>query len=272
MIVYPIGVGGLVTRVLEAGTGDRTVVLIHGVGARADRWRPTLEPLAAAGFHCYALDLPGHGFAEKRADFEYTVPAFAAFVETFIANLKSEKAVLIGTSLGGHIAAHIACKAPTKVSALVLAGSTGLFPIGAEACNRMADRMRDRSLDGTVAKLRNLFFDARFATSELAEEDWRINNSPGTDAVFEKLESYFRTGLDSDAIEDRLSTLRHPVLLIWGEQEKSVPISIGRKAMAALPNATLVTIEGAAHAPQIEQADKVNAEILGFLRTVAAST
>ena len=65
MIQYPLGAAGTLTRVLEAGRGDRTMLLVHGVGARADRWRLNLDALAEAGYHAYAIDLPGHGLAEK---------------------------------------------------------------------------------------------------------------------------------------------------------------------------------------------------------------
>ena len=69
MISYPFGVGRTLTRVIEAGTGAANVVLVHGLGARADRWVGVLAVLAKAGYHGYALDLPGHGFADKGADF-----------------------------------------------------------------------------------------------------------------------------------------------------------------------------------------------------------
>jgi len=55
MISYPRGVRGVRTRMLEAGRSGAAMLLLHGVGARADRWRENVDPLAAAGHHVYAL-------------------------------------------------------------------------------------------------------------------------------------------------------------------------------------------------------------------------
>ena len=66
IISYPLEAGGVQTRVLECGTGGDTVVFMHGVGARADRWRSNLGPFAEAGYRCLAIDLPGHGPHELR--------------------------------------------------------------------------------------------------------------------------------------------------------------------------------------------------------------
>ncbi|MYI14983.1 MAG: alpha/beta fold hydrolase [Acidimicrobiaceae bacterium] len=65
MIQYPVEAGGVLTRVLAAGDGDDHLVLVHGVGARADRWRRNVDPLAEAGWHVHALDLPGLGLSDK---------------------------------------------------------------------------------------------------------------------------------------------------------------------------------------------------------------
>ena len=65
IIAYPFGVNGVTLRVLEAGAGTETVVFLHGLGARADRWRLNMPPLATAGFRAFALDFPGHGFSER---------------------------------------------------------------------------------------------------------------------------------------------------------------------------------------------------------------
>src|SRR5579862_9816819 len=101
-IAYPLGLGGATIRVLECGEGEDHVVLLHGSGSRADRWRRNLPGLAAAGKHGYALDLPGHGFATKSEDFDYTTPSFAGVVRDALDALGIGSPVLVGTSLGGH--------------------------------------------------------------------------------------------------------------------------------------------------------------------------
>ena len=75
MKVYPYGVGDDVTRVHEDGAGDDAIVMCHGVAARGDRWRYNIPVFAAAGYHAYSIDNPGHGFATKAPTFPTGFPA-----------------------------------------------------------------------------------------------------------------------------------------------------------------------------------------------------
>ena len=140
MITYPLALGDQYTRVLEQGTGPNTIVLIHGLGARADRWRRNIGPLADAGWRCVALDLPGHGFASKDGDFDFSVLNCARFVTDLMTELDIGQAVLVGTSMGGYVAAHIACAAPDRVAALALVGTIGIVPMGLEARQTLGAR------------------------------------------------------------------------------------------------------------------------------------
>ena len=145
MIQYPLGAAGTLTRVLEAGHGDNTMLLVHGVGARADRWRLNLEGLADAGYHPYAIDLPGHGMAEKGERFDHSVPNYAAFAQAVLDEIGADRVYLVGTSLGGHILATVACEIPERVAGLVMVGTLGMAPLGQEARERTAGLIGDTS-------------------------------------------------------------------------------------------------------------------------------
>ena len=82
MIFYPYGVDGTMVRVVEEGSGANVALLLHGVGARADRWRHNIGSLAGAGLHVYAIDLPGHGFSAK-GSFDYSLNGYASLVLRF---------------------------------------------------------------------------------------------------------------------------------------------------------------------------------------------
>lgn len=271
MITYPFGVGALKTRVIEAGTGDATVVLIHGVAARADRWRANLDVIADAGFHCYAIDMPGHGFADKKPDFPYGVPGFAGFVGEFLDAIGCQKTILVGTSLGGHTSAMFTCRNPDRVRALVLVGATGLFRLGEEARLNISKRIKDTDRDGIASKLSHVVHDdTALVTEAWIDEETRINNSPGAAAAFEGLSRYFATRLDEDAVGEELASHAGSIrmLLVWGTEDRSVPLSVGEKA-AEILGAPLKRMERAAHAPYFEKPDEFNEAVIGFLKGLA---
>jgi 2-hydroxy-6-oxonona-2,4-dienedioate hydrolase len=273
MINYPAGAGAVLTRVLEAGSGSNVVVFLHGVGARADRWRHNIPAVAAAGCRCIALDLPGHGFAQKGADFPYGVPGYADFVERFLDERKISNVDFVGTSLGAHIAATIACRRPAMARSLTMVGATGLFPLGAEACGGIATRIVDRGRSGIERKLKVVMCDDSSITDDVIDEEWAINNSPGSDDAFEKLSDYFRHKIDSDIVGERLASLSVPIpkLLVWGEEDRSVPLTIGRKAQELLGGIPLRIIPQTAHAPYAENPDAFNQILVEFLKSCGST-
>lgn len=271
MIQYPIAVGGVTTRVLEGrprGTdGHRAnVVLLHGLGARADRWRKNIDVLASAGYRTLALDLPGHGLAQK-GRMPYSVPFYAEFVKAFIAEAGLDCVALVGTSLGGHVASYAVVDDPTLAKALVLVGAVGVIPLGQVTRQRIGAQMLDISRDGIKEKFLRLFDDPALATDELVEEEYRINTSPGAREAAEVLSHYFRTNIDEHvvgpALADRVTTLR--TLLVWGTSDHTVPLAVGHQVHELLVGSTLETIEGAAHAPYFECDETFNRLLVKFL-------
>jgi pimeloyl-ACP methyl ester carboxylesterase len=268
VISYPASVGDTFTRVLEGGRDGPPIVFLHGVGARADRWVRNVDEFAAAGHHTYAFDLPGHGFATKGTGFDYTVKRYAAFVRELVRSSIETPISLVGTSLGGHIAARIACDEPELVGALVLVGSLGLTPVGAERRQAIASLIRDRTLAGIETKLRSVVRDPADVTTEWICEEFRVNNSPGAAVSFETLARYFEDTIDSDVVGETLASLTPhiPTLLVWGSADAAVPSEFGEAAHALLPGSILVILPGAGHAPYLEQAAKFNQVVSEFLQ------
>lgn len=270
MIQYPMGVDDVTTRVLEAGSGDDLVVLVHGVGARADRWAHVVDPLAELGYHVVAIDLPGHGLAQKGPGFEYSVPGYARFVEGVLARFgRSERrTVLVGTSLGGHICGALTVRRPELVSALVLVGSTGLRPWGDERRAATRARLADASLDSVARKLSLVMFDQANVTEEFIREESAVNSSPGARESLEAIGAYIAERLDDELVLDGLAALadRVPIQLIWGREERSVVLEIGEEAHARLPGSELVVLDRTAHAPFHERPAEFVAALHDFIQ------
>jgi 2-hydroxy-6-oxonona-2,4-dienedioate hydrolase len=268
VICYPLAVGDVVTRVIEAGSGDRTVVLCHGVGARADRWRDTLPALADDGFHAFAIDFPGHGFATKGPGFDYTVPSYADFVEAFLEALGARRATLVGTSMGGHTMATLAARRPDLTEALVMVGPTGLVELGGQARAVIADSIA-RADPGSIArKLRTLVHDPGLITQEWIREESMINNSPGAGHSFAALAGYFRDRIDQDVVAGQLTVVagRFPVSFIWGRQDLFVPLEVGMAAHERVAGSRLAVLDKTGHAPYLERPAAFNRALADLLR------
>lgn len=268
MIQFPIGVDGTVTRVLQAGSGERVVVFVHGLSTRADRWRAVLPAVAAAGYRCIAFDLPGHGLADKPAQFDYSVPGLAAYLGRLLDVLEVPRCALVSTSLGSHIAGCFAVQAPQRVPAHLVVAGLGLTPMATATAQAIQRSVRDTSREGIRAKLGNVFLDAaRHATEALIEEEWRVNNSPGALHALSALGDYVAGRLNDDVIGERVRAQldRTRVAMLWGAHDRVVPLAVGEAAQAALPGVPFELIPDAGHAPYIEQVDAFTQRTLAFL-------
>jgi 2-hydroxy-6-oxonona-2,4-dienedioate hydrolase len=267
VISYPYGVDGTTIRVIEQGSGDNVCLLLHGVGARADRWRHNVSSLADAGLHVYAIDLPGHGFSDK-GSFDYSVNGYASLVLHFLDSIGADRCVLIGTSLGGHVQAAVTCRDPARVAALILVGALGITPLGASGRQAVANSILDASPDGIHAKLNRVIHDPGLVTDEWVHEESLINGSPGASSAFGALAEYFQSRVDEDVVGERLAGLAGlpPVLLVWGAEDVIVPPALGQASQQILGgDVPLVLIPGAGHAPYLENPGPFNSAVLAFL-------
>jgi pimeloyl-ACP methyl ester carboxylesterase len=267
MISYPLRIATVDTRVIEAGAAGEPIVLVHGTGGRADRWRRNVDALAAAGHHVYAFDLPGHGFASKGGGLDCSVPGYRRFLGDFLDAMKIDKAAIVGTSLGGHVVASYACEYPDRVRALVLSGSMGLVPLGAEMRARVEAGANNQSYDGVKHKLGRVIFDPALVTQDFIDEEFRINTFAGARESFATLGRYIGQRLDDDVVGDRLAklTTNLPTLLLWGAEDKTVPLGVGEAAARLLPGARLVVLQKTAHTSYYERAADFNAVLCDFL-------
>ncbi len=270
-IAYPVAVGDIVIRVLEAGDGPETVVMLHGLGARADRWRRNMPALAAAGYHVYALDFPGHGFSEKSAHFPHSVPAYAELVAKFVDSVADRsRTTLVGTSMGGHVAATAALRDPGAYRGVVLVGAVGMRALGEPTRAAIAASIVDTSREGIERKMKLVIADQSLVTPEWLREEERINNSPGAAEALGAIGDYFANRVDDDALDaNDLARLfdSTPCLVVWGAEDDIVPVSIADE-LERSHDVRVVRIPRAKHLPYYERPDEFNAELLRFLQAV----
>lgn len=267
VISYPFQVGETLTRVLEVGARDAPVILLqHGFTSRADRWCSTMTLLAEAGYRTIAPDLPGHGFASKAPEFDHSVRGYANFISVLLDRLEIDRLTLVGTSLGGHLLAELACAAPHRTERLVMVGSMGLEPLPAARIAMMRAGLDDMSATAMRKRLLSVFSNPEMVTEEMVREDALINSSPGAQDSLRAFASYLGTHYVDDLVADRLVSAdgQFPLLLVWGDRDIPAPIAIGRNMRAMLPSALLAEMEGLSHTPYMEDPETFTAILIAF--------
>lgn len=271
-IQYPLLVENTLTRVIEAGNGP-AIVFVHGLGARCDRWSGTVSRIGAAGYRAVTFDLPGHGLAAKGdPQAPGDVPGMARYLIALLDTLGIEKAVLVGTSLGGHICAYAATLITERVPGVMLVGALGIAPLGLEAAQGIQRSVEATSREEIRAKLKFVIADDALVTEALIDEEWRVNNSPGANASFVRMGNYVVDGLHNDYVAKELAALypADKLRLVWGAQDMAVPVSVGEQCRELLGGAPLLLIEGAAHAPYFEKPAAFDPLLLEFLGSLSS--
>jgi 2-hydroxy-6-oxonona-2,4-dienedioate hydrolase len=267
-ISYPLAVASGTTRIIEAGEGP-AILFVHGFGARADRFRSTVERFGAKGYRAIAFDLPGHGFASKEADGPCTVPEISSHLLSLMDAMAIESAPLVGTSLGGHIVAHAATRAPRRVPGLVLIGALGIVPIAKGVAETIRRNVQVREREQFANKLRFVIHDPAMVTQQLIEEEWRTNTAPGAVESFVRIGNYLVDGIAGDYVAEKIRSLYGPdrLLLVWGADDRAVPPAVGEACREVL-GAPLILINDANHVPYWEQPGAFDAAVLPFLASL----
>jgi 2-hydroxy-6-oxonona-2,4-dienedioate hydrolase len=245
---------------VEAGSGP-VVVLLHGLGGNTTNWAFN-TPALAAKFRVIVPDQVGFGLSDKPL-INYRVGTYVDFLDKFLAELKVERASLVGNSMGGWIAALYALKHPSKVERLVLVDAAGLAPpkefdLAALSGLNPSTREGMRQLAGMV------FFNRAMQTDAAVDLLLTQRLSAGDGHTIQSLaESIHRS---EDMLDGRLAALKQPTLIIWGREDGLTPLAReGEKFRQGIPHAQFVVFEQCGHVPQVEKAVDFNAAVLKFL-------
>lgn len=252
---------GAKIRYLEAGDAAKpTVILLHGLGAQAESWQFNIAPLAA-NFHVIAPDQIGFGKSDKPL-LKYRVGTYVDFLDEFMAELKIEKAHLVGNSMGGWVAALFAVKYPNKVEKIVLADAAGIAPqiVDLDRIYQLNNSTRDeiranlKLIFATPALQNNEALVDQFMTQRVVTNDGYTINS--------LIESIKRR---EDFLDARLGEIKKPTLIIWGKQDGLLPLADGEKFNKGIAGSEFVVFENCGHVPQFEKAADFNKKVLEFL-------
>ena len=261
-----VDAGSIKTAYLTAGNGE-PVILLHGAGYGAIQWYTVIGALSAH-FQIVAPDVVGYGESDKPSA-PYDRPFFSAWLQSFVKALSLEKVSLVGTSQGGAIALQYTLDNPEKVNRLVLVNSAGLGKVAQEVPWNVKLSMMWQNLFPSPGSSQwflehhALFDPGKLdqAMIELEEYGREVLRMPGGRRVF-----WLGRGRAVEPIPvERLGRILHPTLLIWGEVDRSFPLSSARAAAEMMPNAQLRVISKAGHTCFLEKPGEFNEVLLQFL-------
>ena len=237
-------------KYVEEGEGD-VLMLLHGLFGALSNFFDIIDYFRAT----HKVVIPILPLYELPLD-ETTVGGYVQYVERFVAWKKYDKVIVLGNSLGGHIALIYALQNPDKLKGVVLTGSSGLFE------SAMGDSYPKRGDYEYIKKKAELtFYDPKFATKELVDELFEIvNDRNKVIRVLATAKSAIRQNL-----AEEVANIIAPTLLIWGNDDTITPPFVGEEFHKLIPNSKLIFIDKCGHAPMMEQPEEFNHYLKVFL-------
>jgi len=252
-----VTVYGAKIHYVEAGSGA-PVILIHGLADNVTIWDPVI-PALAARFRVIALDQIGFGRSDKPL-LNYRVSTLVDFLNGFLTELKIERASPVGNSLGGWVAAAYALAHPERVERLVLSDAAGYAALAKTMDSRALRALRVASRDDIRYLGPLAFHDKRFYQDVDAAFKERVTAGDSY-TVAQVLDSMIR---GDDALDNKLQTLKQPTLVLWGREDKLIPLSFGEQFHREIVNSRLRIIDNCGHMPQLECPNEFSAAVLKF--------
>lgn len=263
-----IKLDGFETFIVEMGQGEN-IIFANGIAASVYTWRKVLPKLGEK-YHVYGFDFKGTGFSEK-PEIEYSIDVFSKQVLELMDYFKMEKAILVGNSLGGEVVMDFTIKYSQRVKALVLMDTAGY--------------QNNKEITGLLSKLSRYKPVAKFlkkiASKKLARKiiDWATYNETiidkemvdgyykpmKTEGAFESLIKLVRNLSYTEFDYNKVKEIKVPTLIIWGTEDKWMPVSDAHRFHKDIKNSKLVLMTSCGHAPQEETPEKVIDEITKFI-------
>ncbi|MCA0931796.1 alpha/beta hydrolase [Lutimonas saemankumensis] len=249
--------------------GKTPIVLIHGTGASLhtfDIWTGQLKK----EYRVIRMDLPGFGLTGPFPDRNYSMERYTMFLKAFLTRRGVSKCILGGNSLGGAIAWQFAAKNPDRVEKLILIDAAG-YPMESESrpiaftlariplLNKALTYITPRSM--VRSSVENVYADKSKVSDALVERYFKLTLRAGNRQALVD-----RMAMENDMKKaDRIKDIVQPTLVLWGQQDRLIPVENAHRFHKDLPNSQLVILSNSGHVPMEESPDESLNSLLNFL-------
>ena len=225
-------------RYIELGEGT-PVVILHGLMGGLSNFEGVMNYFPSKGYKILVPELPVYDLPLINS----SVKSLADFLNDFLNFKKLKEVVLLGNSLGGHVALLFTKFHPEKVKGLIITGSSGLYE------NAMGDGYPKRGdYEYIKAKSEEVFYNPKIATKKIVDEVFEsVNDRNKLIRTLAIAKSAIRHNMAKD-----LPKMLTRTAIIWGAQDSVTPPNVADEFNSLLPNSDLYWIDKCGHAPMME--------------------
>ena len=238
-------------KYVEIGIGQ-PIIILHGLMGGLSNFTGVTEFFNQNGYKVVLPELPLYSLPLLSTN----VKSFAVYLKDFIDFLGFSNVILLGNSLGGHVGLLYTKLHPSKVKALVITGSSGLYE------SAMGSGYTKRSdYEVMKSKVQEVFYDPKVATKELIDQVYAdVNNRSKLIKTLAIAKSAIRHNMATD-----LPNINIPTCIVWGENDIVTPPDVGREFNKLLPDSDLFWIDKCGHAPMMEHPETFNKIVFDWL-------
>lgn len=232
------------------------ILILHGWNLNGKKYSPLIKALKAKNFTVYAPDLPGFGKNAKLLKKPLTLEDYVDYVVNFLRDNHIIKPIIIGHSFGGRIAIKLAFQYPNKIKALILSGTPAIL---LEPRAKIYLLMVIAKLGGGIFSLPGLNLFKNFVRKLFYKiiGSWDYYRTQG------RMRETFKNIIRED-LETYLPKLEVPSLVIWGEKDSQVPVSIGKKIAKRISKADWLILKGGQHGIPYEKPAEFAEAVVAF--------
>jgi pimeloyl-ACP methyl ester carboxylesterase len=239
--------------------GAKDLVLLHGIGASSERWL-RVAPTLSKYFRVLVPDILGFGYSDKPT-VEYTMDFFQDFLSGFFSGLKLSRPSIVASSFGGHIAAEYAIRNGRGLDKLVLVSSAGIMRTSTPVLDGYIMAALYPTYENALNAFRMMAHDPAAVTEETVADFVNRMRLPNSKYAFMSTLLGIKY---APALRGRLSGIVAPTLVMWGDNDKMIPIQYA-KEFREIPGSELVVIKDCGHTPYVEKPLTFNRMVLKFL-------